>query len=79
MPNLKEYQMTELEFVRLNAFAEVLHDMEMKSSILWKQIGDRLGFDYRTARPVPGKPPMFLQAEPLQKLGVLPSEEKKIK
>jgi len=76
MSNLQEYQMTELEFTRLNAFAEVLHDMEMKSSILWKQIGDRLGFNYRTAQPVPGKPPMFLQAEPIQKLGILTSKEK---
>jgi len=65
-PVLKEFQMTEVEFTRLNTLSMVGHLIEGQISALWKSVGDRMGFDYRTARPIPGKPPMFLQAEPLK-------------
>jgi len=41
----------------------------------WSEIGDKMGFYYLTAVPVPGKPDRFVMAEPKPK--AVETEEKK--
>lgn len=31
---------------------------------VWQRLGKKYGFDWRTARPVPGQLPVFFEAEP---------------
>lgn len=36
-----------------------------RANTAWKALGDELGFDYMTVRPVPGQPDSVFDAEPL--------------
>ena len=34
------------------------------SDAIWRRLGDKYGFDWQTAKPVPGQPQHVFQAEP---------------
>lgn len=44
----------------------VYEDARKKAEALWRKLGKKMGFDWKTVRPAPDKPAHFFLAEPKQ-------------
>jgi len=73
----KEYQLTEDEFAEIKAIAQdstpVMKfgnylsgmDKQERANAFWKLLGEKHGFAWNSAEPVPGKGITFFQATPI--------------
>ena len=68
------YEMTKADLITIinackPAPAIMLHisppaDPQQRANEAWKALGDKMGFDYMTVRPIDGEPPQFFTAVP---------------
>jgi len=80
MAELREYKMTREDQRRMRARMGAAAGLSVAGrekdcvTEVWMELGRRYGFDWRTARPAPGKGERFFLAEPIKE-EVDPTEE----
>lgn len=69
----KKYILTQEDFQKLMALSEKRHQADIELGKFWKKVGDKMGFDYRTAHGVHPHPSPELMAMPIEKVELKPA------